>query len=177
MNLEKTLNKNIIDRTENNCKKIIKQLFNILLYLHENNFCHRDIKLENIIYLPDSGKIILCDFGLANYGKIRYYTICGTPYYIAPEMWLGYNGYNDKIDVWSIGILICIFLLDYKPYQADTIELLAKKIINDKPDIKLDDWYNFSIDLRDFITRIFEKDPKKRPSIKKLLNHSWIKDN
>ena len=59
------------------------------LYLHENNIIHRDLKLGNI-FLNDDLEIKLGDFGLAtiiDYNGEKKKTLCGTPNYIAPEVY------------------------------------------------------------------------------------------
>ena len=54
--------KNPISKIEYN--KWIYQLNSILEYLHQNNICHNDLKLNNIL-LNDDDDIILIDFGSA----------------------------------------------------------------------------------------------------------------
>jgi calcium-dependent protein kinase len=66
--------------------------------MHEKFVCHRDIKLENVLYDPELKKIKIIDFGISkkNYKrnkKLEMWTITGTLYYRAPEMFCG-GGYN-----------------------------------------------------------------------------------
>ena len=67
----------------------MKKLFSAIAHLHKLNIAHRDIKPENIM-LSDDDEIKLIDFGLskqqARKGKKMLKTVCGTPYYIAPEV-------------------------------------------------------------------------------------------
>ena len=49
---------------ENQVRNIMKQMTNALMYLHERNIAHRDIKLENIIVNEDM-QLKLIDFGFS----------------------------------------------------------------------------------------------------------------
>lgn len=174
-NLVDALNSNKLTRSEDNCKMIVYNILKILLYLKECHICHRDIKLENIIYNPKNKKITLCDFGLATFidDNTMLSTICGTPYYIAPEIFQKRN-YNEKVDIWSLGILICIFLFNNKPFQGNNLNELQKNIIETKPQIDYEKWKKISSNLKDLISRMLEKDPDKRPNVKQLLKHPWL---
>ncbi|ELP87729.1 hypothetical protein EIN_410720 [Entamoeba invadens IP1] len=69
-------------------KKIIVQVLNALLYLHQHKTVHRDIKPDNVLYTAEKTYMKLTDFGMAKYiSKDQYATtLCGTPGYIAPEI-------------------------------------------------------------------------------------------
>lgn len=56
-------------------------------YLHALNIIHRDIKPENVLLAKD-GHCLLTDFGIAKEAnpRDRSYTECGSPTYLAPEM-------------------------------------------------------------------------------------------
>jgi len=61
-------------------------------YLHSRNVIHRDLKPSNCI-LDESGFVVICDFGLSTTAEtkddLKHDQCCGTPGYIAPEMYLG----------------------------------------------------------------------------------------
>jgi aurora kinase len=50
------------------------------------------------------GLLKICDFGWSISTNTMRGTFCGTPLYVSPEL-LKRKSYNNKIDVWSIGIL------------------------------------------------------------------------
>ena len=46
-------------------QNIIKQVCKAIEYMHENTILHRDLKMQNILYVPDQRKAKIIDFGLA----------------------------------------------------------------------------------------------------------------
>ena len=92
--------------------------------LHNNNIIYRDLKPENIL-LDADGHIRLIDFGFAkimdDITKDRTKTNCGTPGYAAPEILMGIE-YNYKVDIWSIGILICEMVGGFTPFSITNEE-------------------------------------------------------
>ena len=58
--------------------------------MHKNNIVYRDLKPENIL-LGKDGNVKIIDFGLSKlaYEKTdKFYTLCGTPDFFAPEILL-----------------------------------------------------------------------------------------
>lgn len=67
-----------------------------------------------------NNELKLIDFGLSkrsNSGK-KLKTIAGTPYYMAPEIMNGDN-YNSKVDIWSLGVILYVFMSGYLPFQGE----------------------------------------------------------
>lgn len=110
-----------------------KQIVEGIKYLHDNDIIHRDIKPSNILFIDDTIKI--CDFGLArnvnnSTNIIGGSSEVGTSYYRAPE--IDSHNYNNKIDVYSLGIIFIELLLKYCKTQAEKMfcmkEILENKI-------------------------------------------------
>lgn len=100
---------------------MLRRLLHATAHLHSHGIVHRDIKPENIL-LAGTGSDVdvkLSDFGLAKVfssgdladaadgadgglGRARAFTVCGTDYYVAPEV-LQQAGYTQACDLWSIG--------------------------------------------------------------------------
>lgn len=84
-------------------------------YLHERSppIIHRDIKPENLLVCE--GTLKMADFGWSNIKDRKRQTYCGTPDYLAPEMIDG-SGHNEKLDVWSLGVLTYELLTGKAPF-------------------------------------------------------------
>ena len=91
-------------------------------YLHEKGVVHRDLKLENIL-LNSDGFIKLIDFGLAKTitGKDLAKSKCGTPMYMAPELF-DKTGHNKDVDWWALGVLMYEMLVGKTPFFDDEME-------------------------------------------------------
>ncbi|KAH8023539.1 hypothetical protein HPB51_014788 [Rhipicephalus microplus] len=99
--------------------KYIYQVCNALRYCHSKKVIHRDIKPENIL-IGANGMLKIADFGWSVHApSSRRATMCGTMDYLPPEM-IENNVYDEKVDLWAIGILIYEFLVGRPPFEAKT---------------------------------------------------------
>jgi len=92
---------------------VMEQILSALCYLHKRNICHRDLKLENVMFESlnkDSG-VKLIDFGLSEKftRNVKMHKACGTLYTAAPELLVG-SGYTSQSDVWSAGCCAYVML-------------------------------------------------------------------
>lgn len=95
----------------------------VLEALTDRNIVYRDLKPENVM-LDAQGYLKLIDFGIAKKleeGKMRTYTMIGTPHYMAPEVMRG-HGYSTEIDIWSLGVLLFELVCGYLPFADDLDE-------------------------------------------------------
>jgi len=89
-------------------KNMLYQILSATQHIHEKWILHRDIKTSNIL-VQKSGKIALCDFGLARKYQIpskAMTQLVVTLWYRPPELLFGENVYGPEIDMWSVG---CVF--------------------------------------------------------------------
>jgi len=133
-----------------------------LKYLHDLNIIHRDIKLHNVLVKNEKNSFLfkLSDFGFACFDldtelneslnmsdfdfstsalKKKYYKLCGTPYYMAPEIILNLEEfeqlatpqkefldddckmvkfYDKKVDLWSYGICLYELIFNSLPFSG-----------------------------------------------------------
>lgn len=100
-----------------------KQLMEALLFIHQNNIAHRDLKLENIIIEENNKRIKIIDFADAvesnNHDK-KYLnnTKFGTMEYLPPEIF--YNSYYNpyKVDIWCCGIILYELVYNSIPWTS-----------------------------------------------------------
>ncbi|KRX05524.1 Protein kinase-like domain [Pseudocohnilembus persalinus] len=118
----------------------------------------------------------LGDFGLAKYMEDNNFlqSYCGTPITMAIEI-LKREKYNEKCDIWSMGVIIYQMLYGYPPFNPkkggninDLINLIEKN------EIKLPDEVKVSNEAKDLIKKMLVIDPEKRISFQDFFQHPWI---
>eukprot|EP01062_Namystynia_karyoxenos_P060353 TRINITY_DN5190_c0_g1_i1.p1 TRINITY_DN5190_c0_g1~~TRINITY_DN5190_c0_g1_i1.p1 ORF type:complete len:398 (+),score=80.25 TRINITY_DN5190_c0_g1_i1:166-1359(+) len=144
------------------------QLCFALRHLHKRRILHRDLKTRNV-FLTKLDVVKLGDFGVARrLGAVGLAkSICGTPYYFAPEMCRD-EPYSAKCDVWACGVILYELLCLRKPVYGDTpeelLELLADPQFEPVPANGL-----YSQELLDVCHSMLTVDPRKRPHVHQLM--------
>ncbi|KAH8176180.1 protein kinase domain-containing protein [Sarocladium implicatum] len=165
--------------------KIAEGVLSGLTYLHTRRIIHRDIKPSNILLCRD-GSVKLCDFGVSgDFGtKGEANTFIGTSYYMAPERITG-QSYTITSDVWSTGVTLLEVAQHRFPFPADGTEMQPRAglidlltyivrqpvpVLKDEPDM---DVY-WSDNFKYFIECCLEKQPNRRASPWKMMEHPWM---
>ncbi|XP_049849978.1 myosin light chain kinase A-like [Schistocerca gregaria] len=162
--------------TEKQARYIMEQLLSAMCYIHEMGIVHRDLKPENLLLLNDKEDVIkIADFGLSKiYKEDVMSTACGTPGYVAPEI-LQCESYDEKIDVWSAGVIMYILLCGYPPFYDENDAKLFDIIMSGSYEFQSPYWDHVSEEAKDLIRQILVVNPKDRISAKEALNHPWFK--
>ncbi|RMJ03498.1 Serine/threonine-protein kinase ark1 [Fusarium euwallaceae] len=150
----------------------IAQVASALRYLHRKHVIHRDIKPENIL-LGIHGEIKMSDFGWSVHApNNRRKTMCGTLDYLPPEMikpGTTDNYYNEKVDLWSLGVLAYEFLVGEAPFEDSPI-MTQRRIA--RADMAVPKWV--SPEATDLIKKLLVLDPEKRIPLDEIQMHPWI---
>jgi len=147
---------------------IAKQILDAIIYAHSVGVLHRDLKPENIL-ITGEDIVKITDFGLARFvksGSLSASTV-GTPIYMAPESWTG--RFDEKSDVWSMGVILYELLTGVPPFLDDNLDGLRKKIEKDMflaPSILRSGIPDF---IEDAIVKCLNINAKARPDAEELL--------
>jgi serine/threonine protein kinase len=156
-------------------QKVFTQLVGAVSYVHNSNCVHRDLKLENIL-LDKHENVKLCDFGFTREyeGKASYLqTFCGTICYSAPEMLKGEKYAGEKVDVWSLGVILYALLTGELPFDEDDDNATRTKILTTEP--KWPD--HLTADARSLLEVLLSKRPLIRPGLSDILAHPFLAEH
>ncbi len=109
---------------------IIKQLLEVLIFLHGINIIHRDINPKNVMVSTD-GVVKLIDFGIARKYKensVNDTTILGTEGFAAPEQF-GFQQTDGRSDIYSLGVLFHLLLSGKMPEGGRCLNMEYKEFI------------------------------------------------
>lgn len=146
-----------------------------MAYVHNMSCVHRDLKLENIL-LDKNENVKLCDFGFTRdyEGKMSYLqTFCGTVCYSAPEMLKGEKYAGEKVDVWSLGIILFALLTGELPFDDDDDMVTKHKILTTEPNYP----ESMPVDAKALIGQLLSKRPLIRPTLADILTNPFLADH
>ena len=190
---------NLLTKMNNNKYKekkaaiIMEQIVSAIAYCHERGICHRDLKPQNILFCDESSnsQIKVVDFGIGkifdpsltnlqseinnsenNHKLKKMDSTIGTMYFFSPEVIKG--SYNEKCDIWSLGIILYFMLCGYPPFSGENDNQLIQNILNGKLNFPKTEWKNISDSAKNLISKMLCPE-KKRLSAKEIMNQKWFK--
>ena len=181
--------------SEETVQHIMRQIANAIKYIHDLKIVHRDLKPDNIFVKFENendknnlnllkAQIKVSDFSFAAYKKDNQllHLIVGSPLYMDPLILKILSqkslvkekiGYDEKVDIWSLGVLCYEMTLGNLPFDTLNLEDLNSKI--EEGSYKLPTY--LSSELVSFINCMLQYYPTKRLSANELINHPFLIKN
>lgn len=162
---------------EKEARDTCKIVLEAVQYCHQHHVAHRDLKPENLLLLSeqDDSAVKIADFGFAKkvYKKNSLTTQCGTPGYVAPEILEG-TPYDERADMWSVGVILYILLGGYPPFIESTQRDLFKKIRKGEYEFHEEYWGTVSAEAKDLISSLLTVNANKRLDCLGAMKNTWI---
>uniref|UniRef100_A0A8C2FJA9 Protein kinase domain-containing protein n=1 Tax=Cyprinus carpio TaxID=7962 RepID=A0A8C2FJA9_CYPCA len=165
------------DLTEQEIVRYMRQVCGALKFLHSHNYCHFDIRPDNIVYSTrKSSTIKIIDMGQARLltpgENIRIQFTA--PEYCAPEI---HNSdfVTTATDMWSVGVLAYVLLSGLNPFAAESHQKMVEHISNAEYVFDSEAFKETSLEGMDFVDRLLTKDRKLRMTASEALEHPWLK--
>ncbi|XP_050078725.1 testis-specific serine/threonine-protein kinase 3-like [Anopheles maculipalpis] len=164
--------------SERRSRMFFRQLVEAVHYMHEQGFCHRDIKCENVL-LASPSYLKLTDFSFAKKcsdpkGAVSQLseTYCGSIAYTAPEVLKGIP-YDPKAhDMWSLGCVLFIMVSGTMPFDESNIAVTIGHQERKQYGYPSDMTLNPTI--MDLIDRLIEPDVSLRATVSQVANDPWV---
>ena len=189
-NFMKYINKYKTPFPEKIVQHLMRQLVEAVDFLHERQIVHRDLKLENVLLKYDTqvakdnldilhSELKIIDFGASTHksNESLITTAIGSPFTMDPIILRKYINtsdsnvpYDEKIDIWSLGVMCYYLFTGEIPFKASDIGDLINKI--EKGFIKIP--INISAEAISFLLNILQYSSSKRFTAENLLNHPFL---
>lgn len=164
---------------------IVSQIVAAVDFIHSKNLIHRDIKLENIMLMKqlstddfEAPVVKLIDFGCSRSlcDGSNAESFVGSGYFAAPEIFLRL-GHNNKVDMWSVGVVTFVCLSGKFPFHVSGPICRYVRGQKTDPHIKPKDWIGISETALDFTKKLLCFEPSNRMSALKAAKHPWLLRN
>ena len=153
--------------SEKVAKDIFGQVVESVFSCMERGVLHGDIKDENIMIDPDTGRVKLIDFGAGAWLHQGDYTDYeGTKEYAPPEWVISRRFRAEGLMVWSLGILLYDMLCGDIPFETEE-QILGGSLI----------WYdqlNLSDSVKSLVARCLHTEQIGRMSLHQVREHPWL---
>ncbi|RDX68682.1 Serine/threonine-protein kinase ATG1a, partial [Mucuna pruriens] len=161
-------------------RHFMKQLAAGLQVLQEKNLIHRDLKPQNLLLATtaDTPIMKIGDFGFARSLTPQGLadTLCGSPYYMAPEI-IENQKYDAKADLWSVGAILYQLVIGRPPFDGNSQWQLFQNILASTelyfPPAALNELHSDCLDL---CRNLLRRNPDERLTFKAFFNHNFLKE-
>lgn len=165
---------------EEDAIRYFRQILSAVGYCHSFKICHRDLKPENIL-LTKGGEIKIADFGMAALHQSpdhKLKTSCGSPHYAAPELIRGASYRGEKVDIWSMGVILYAALAGRLPFDIDVhgsgkdwLAPLLAKIKRGSYEMARE----FTSEAASLISRMLQVNPRDRLDLYQIWRHPLLR--
>ena len=156
--------------------KYMHDILSALYYMHIRNIVHCDLTPLNILFTSNDENAIPKIVGFSSVqnliekhsldvNKLSYV-------YVSPDILK--KNYNEKTDMWSLGIIIYEILIGKNPYSSKDKRGTLKEIFKGNLDFENPHFKNLSFNAQDFIKKLLAINPEDRLSAKEALSHPWL---
>ena len=161
---------------ENECKKIFKQIYDAVCYIHQRNIIHRDLKPNNILFLDEEKThVVIIDFGISGFsnGNNREKIKAGTTMFLAPETACGKEYCsNRKLDIWALGIILYRMIEGVYPFDGKSSKEVLANILKKK--LEFNKKIKMSKAMKNLIEGMLEKNHRFRIDDDSELFSKWF---
>jgi serine/threonine protein kinase len=169
------------DLTEASLGKIVHQMLAALVHLHSFRLVHRDVHPDNFLVGGTLGDTVkLCDFGRAAFlledGKLC--KPAGTYAFMSPQMLTG-EEYDEKTDIWSLGVTVYAFLFGAFPYEFNGVDISKVQAVTTCNPPKFEAASEMkesrSSDASNFVRALLQSDVEHRPCASEAFDLPYMK--
>ncbi|XP_039064095.1 LOW QUALITY PROTEIN: serine/threonine-protein kinase GRIK1-like [Hibiscus syriacus] len=157
---------------EDTARKYVRDIVSGLMYLHDHNIVHGDIKPDNLL-ITSTGTVKIGDFSVSQVfeddnDELRRSP--GTPVFTAPECCLGSTYHGRVADTWAVGVTLYCMVLGKYPFLGETLQDTYDKIVHNPLFLP----NKMNPELRNLLEGLLCKDPKERISLNAVAKHPWV---
>ena len=159
--------------------RVMKQILSAVNYCHRKSVVIRYLKpevllLEKATTVEEEVSVKIVDFAgmtVLKPSRVLHKFIENGPY-VAPEVLRG--EYNEKCDVWALGVILHVMLSGKLPFTGYTSEEMSISIQHGQFSLEGEEWEGVSEGAKDLIKKMLTVSIKDRVSAQEALSHPWI---
>lgn len=161
---------------EEDAAHAMRQVLSAMTCCHSRGIVHRDLRPENVLVElgKSESRVSVKVVGFWTALMVPAEKKLGVPWYVAPEVLTGV--YNEKCDVWSIGVMLFVILSGRVPFDGKDDEEIKDKIKKGAYAFEGSVWESVSAEAKDLIKQMLIYNPQRRISAAEAYKHKWFEE-